>query len=375
MSKNKSRKRKKPKEIISHSQLSRHVEVPFSDRDDLTLIDGILPQIELALNGIGIRKFSDFKDYTSESLAKMLQQKVGIDILSESIENQKWIESALVLADKNHTERNSEKEPEKVPIEKNEFKDEEPGVFSSAGKITTPVHQEKELEGVPLSEKSFQNISNNDGDGKLLTSDELDKKEMINSDYQRVEKITKKRNDITLDNLIAVKSSVELKQEPVQKYSKSLKKSDSDHTGKLDDQKQKLLRSFEEKVTLKIIDAKYNQVELPMTANTLAKKVMHGEIRCNLTGKNAILETQYRFTLYTQILAVDVETEQSEIIASKSFQLTPQQDGYRVHLEFEVPKAGYYRLNAVVFLLAPEPKIDCKEGPFLRVIPEQNYSS
>lgn len=373
MSKNKPKKKKKPQDRSSYNHLTRLMEVPFSDRDDLTLIDGILPQTEMALNSIGIHKYSDFKNYSPESLSTLLQQRAGIEISAESIENQKWNESALLLADKNEAEKNTETEPKQALTSRPYFQDKKSDGIETEEQRAFPLNRQNDREDVPLRRKSIQNLSETNDSWDSLTSDKSNKKESADADSQKVKQPVKQQKDITIDKVTGIASSPELKQEAAQQYSESLKKSDSDQTDKLDAQCQNLMKDVEEKITLKIIAAQYHQAELHQTAEAPAKKIMHGEISCNLTGKNAFFETQYRFSLFTQIHAVDVETEQSELMAAKSFQLTPRQNSYRVHLEFDVPEAGYYRLNAVAFLLAPEPKIDFREGPFLRVIPEQHY--
>ncbi|MGH7597209.1 MAG: hypothetical protein ACREOI_12710, partial [bacterium] len=66
----------------------------LGDRDDLTVIDGINPVIEMALNSIGVRTLSDFAGYSPEILAQALQRRTGLAVTAEAITRQNWIASA-----------------------------------------------------------------------------------------------------------------------------------------------------------------------------------------------------------------------------------------------------------------------------------------
>jgi predicted flap endonuclease-1-like 5' DNA nuclease len=82
------------------SQLDVAPSLPaaLGERDDLTVIGGIEPVIEMALNSIGIRKLSDFAGYTPEILAQALQTRTGLAVTAEIIARQNWIVSAALLA-------------------------------------------------------------------------------------------------------------------------------------------------------------------------------------------------------------------------------------------------------------------------------------
>lgn len=60
-------------------------------RDELLLIDGLDPVAEMALNSIGIRKFTDFRGYTPETLAQALLERAGTAIAATTIAEQGWI--------------------------------------------------------------------------------------------------------------------------------------------------------------------------------------------------------------------------------------------------------------------------------------------
>jgi predicted flap endonuclease-1-like 5' DNA nuclease len=66
----------------------------LSAKDDLTLINGIGPAFERALNAVGIRSFAQLAQQTPEELAIQLATRVT----AERIRRDRWIEQARELA-------------------------------------------------------------------------------------------------------------------------------------------------------------------------------------------------------------------------------------------------------------------------------------
>lgn len=110
MSNQRSTSKKKKNRTIQKSSRKEHthrddqkdddqlLSVQFGERDDLVQIDGIAPTTEIALNSIGIRRFSDFENYTPQSLAAALDERAGASVPAATIEQQNWIEQAKMLA-------------------------------------------------------------------------------------------------------------------------------------------------------------------------------------------------------------------------------------------------------------------------------------
>jgi large subunit ribosomal protein L21 len=63
-------------------------------KDDLTLINGIGPAFERALNAVGIRSFAQLAQQTAEELASRMATRVT----AERIRRDRWIEQARELA-------------------------------------------------------------------------------------------------------------------------------------------------------------------------------------------------------------------------------------------------------------------------------------
>lgn len=338
MSKSRSKKQRQSGKVAEGKQLLQPGDVPSLDRDDLTLIDGILPHLELALNSIGIRKYSDLKNYSAERLARLLQQRAGIDISIAAIEPEKWIESARRLAEKSAVDMDGNDK-----IRMTSAATVEPG--NDVAKEKNPRTQETAPIIMPegsMSAVPGKNIP------KARTADVAPEPPIADKpvDAAAEPPIADKPIDATAQPLIAAKTDAQLA-------------ANGENNGV--------------EVSLTIAAIHYHQRELPRTAKSPAKKVLQAEVSCQLAGKQADLATQYRFPLHIQIHAMAVETEQSALLAEKSLPLTPLQSTYKLHLEFEIPPAGYYQLHGVAFLLAPAPRIDFKTGPFLRVVSEPGY--
>ena len=97
--------------------------LPSLQRDDLTAIEGIDPTMEMALNSIGIRQFSDFRGHTPEALAHALQAR-GVDsITPEKIAEQDWMGWAEILAAENLSAPVPASEKRETPTEANKESD------------------------------------------------------------------------------------------------------------------------------------------------------------------------------------------------------------------------------------------------------------
>ncbi len=71
---------------------------PSIDRDDLLQLSTMTPEMEMVLNSIGIRKFSDFRKFTPEDISDMLNWRTGVFLSVENIKKQQWFEQAQILS-------------------------------------------------------------------------------------------------------------------------------------------------------------------------------------------------------------------------------------------------------------------------------------
>lgn len=98
-----------PTDLNQPTQAIPQRSTALLSRDELLLIDGIDPVAEMALNSIGIRKFADFRGYTSETLSQALLERAGTAIAAATIAEQDWIGWAELHA--------AEAEKEKTVVE------------------------------------------------------------------------------------------------------------------------------------------------------------------------------------------------------------------------------------------------------------------
>lgn len=278
---------------------------PASSRDDLTNIEGIDAATEMALNSIGIRQFSDFRGYTPETLAQLLQTRTGLPIDAAVIAGQDWMAWAEMLA----TERNFP-----VAAETNEKK-----TIESVPENTPP---EKLPEAQP-EEKPPQTVS-----AVIPPQPEVNPERPLAAVNGRTN------------------SSV---QQPLAPPATETISPAADFV-------------------VQISNAKFTSIATPAQPNRPAVQTIQSEIDCNLSGAKANLVTIDRLPLCAQIHAVDQLTGEHHLLASQYELLLPGQLDYRLHLECVAPRVGRYQLQVVAFLFHAEAKIAFYQGPVLRVI-------
>jgi hypothetical protein len=90
-------------------------------RDDLLLIEGIDPAIEMALNSIGIQRFADFGGHSPQSLSQALQERTGVDIPAATITRLDWLGWAELLAAEEPAQAAARVEGEKQERQSREY--------------------------------------------------------------------------------------------------------------------------------------------------------------------------------------------------------------------------------------------------------------
>jgi len=290
---------------------------PFSRRrDDLVIIEGIDPTTELALNSIGIREFSDFQKYTGPTLAQALQESSGLAITAETIANQDWIGRAAALAVEKNTAVTASEEIKPVPEE----------ISGRALLPAAPAAAAPE-EKIPLA---------------------ADTNEEAASEREPMSKTKPKQKQ---------------KETPITTTSQA------DAGVKADAAKTPPTPQHDETNgwTLHIQNVTFTPIEMPSGPNQPSTKLLRSEIDYKMMSAEAMTVAK-RTTLCTQVHAIDMATGEHKLLASRAERLQPRRTDYHARLEFAVPSIGRYRLDVVVFLPQPEPKIAFYEGPFLRVV-------
>jgi len=322
---------RKKKSKASSPSAHQAAVFPGSQHDELTNIEGIDAAAEMALNSIGIRRFSDFRGYTPETLAQLLQARTGLPIEAATIAGQDWMAWAEILAAENSFDT-----VEMPPAAKSE---------------ETPA--QTTLEVIPP-------LSMDNTDRALVAFDG--------------------RKDSSLERPASPPAAAAM---PVEtNFAGSLKPAPSANLAHEDERpattpqangeikKQPTTRHNQAPIdwALHIESAKFTPIEISAEPNTALVKRLQSEIQCTLSGAKAIIATIDRLLLCAQIHAVDTLTGEHKLLASQYELLLPEQLDYRWQLEFAVPRFGRYQLQVVAFLLNADSKIAFYQGPVLRVI-------
>jgi predicted flap endonuclease-1-like 5' DNA nuclease len=327
------RKRQRPASQITDqvrsgypNQTTEQLAADLANRDDLLLIEGIGPALEMALNSIGIRKYADFENLTPESLSKTLEERTGLTISAAELENENWIGQAKRLARENS-----------VPILETEF----PG----------------------------QDLLQTDSESIGTASDEIVEPEPANMDVPKPENLSASATEI--ENRHGEEpdenSSAFAASPPEQSFlgespkRAPYRRQDMPGPGKLE--------PVDKNPALRIESVRFTSIEIPEADDAPPQKLLRGEIHYGLAEDKALAQTILQAPLCAQIHAIDLDTGEHTLLAFKADRLQPDQMDYELQLDFALPGEGRYRLQVVVFRLDSNPDIEFYQGPILRVEP------
>jgi len=340
------------------------IDLPMIGRDDLLTIKGIDPTTEMALNSIGIKQFSDFNNHTPSSLAKALKERAGIDISTEVIDSEDWIEHAQLLAKKQSSQIRSNGEEQGLQEESMEdtHLQENPNKEDSVEKdaqqktdVTVRPKNEDNIhehcEEIPLSKFEIEN-TNTEGTN-LHESAQLKIKPQSTD--------TKKQEKKSM--IEASKKMAEAEQSESAKIHQPESKTSRQTARKL----QPLQDSVPD-VSLQIKNVHFERDEIDTEADTTGPQMLHAVISCGLAGSNVEELITEHLPLCVQIHAIDQHNFECELLAVKSVKLQPSTRNYVIRLDIKAAKIGYYKLQVVAFLLSAKPRIDFYKGPYLKVI-------
>ncbi len=324
---------------------------PGSEHDELTNIDGIDATAERALNIIGIRRFSDFRGYTPETLAQLLQTRTGLSIEAATIADKDWMVWAEILAEKNAAAPDDTDENQEAATATENASVEMPPAAKSEA---TPVQKIPEVIPQPSGDSTERPLAALNGrtDSSSLRPANPPATPAIpaEADFARSLKVAPSANLTQRDERLITtpQANGEIKK---QKMAPAIKHEQSPGDW-----------------ALQIQSAKFAPIEMPAQPNSAAVRRLQGEIQCKLSGSPAVIAAIDRLLVCAQIHAVDTLTGEHKLLASQYGLLLPDQVDYSWWLEFAAPRLGRYQLQVVVFLLNTDSKIAFYQGPVLRVI-------
>lgn len=357
---NRSKKRIAPNEPAPTAQMDYEKEPghqaasPVSFRDDLVLIDGIDPTLEMALNSIGIQRFADFRDYTPETLAQALQDRTGVPVSAETIAKQDWIGWAQILLD--------EPASQIARLDEERIADENLSNTSVQPVEQSLAHSEKVVidDAAPESDQmqSADSVATPPRKEAATEKEAKSKRQQLQADdAERSERLPNQKSggksaqSASVESLRWAKSNLP-KAKPI-----------AQAVG----EKSKLEEHHNKEIILSITHATFKQQDMPVIGNRRLKKILHGEIGYVLEMANTPATFPGPLTVCAQIHAVDLSNGVSELLASKSHPVLASRHDYRADLDFDVPRFGRYQLQVVAFLLGAQPKLALYKGPLLRV--------
>jgi hypothetical protein len=94
---------------------------------------------------------------------------------------------------------------------------------------------------------------------------------------------------------------------------------------------------------------------------------LHLESKLTVSGRRVEKLCEDRQPYLVEVHLVDLDTNQSERVASDKAQLSPGEQGYRIQMDFPIPRAGRYQLYLVASLLAKGGSVVYLQGPLVRV--------
>lgn len=285
------------------------------ERDNLEAIKGIGPSFSEALYEIGICRFADLAQYTPQDLSKVLLEQAGVRVPPERIETKDWIGQARELVQQGNTERMPPEE--QVKLAKKPEEAPSPPTRSYTAEFTVFFDYVTDEHGEWIWQTRLY-YAGNGGEETILPG--IETAQWVNWILERA-------------NL-----PVAAPPAPVTPYD----------------------------AQIEILDAQVSQSPTPLGVKD--KKLM-AEVRFQILGPEAETLVAERIPYQIEAHTIDLETGDSNLVASERSQLQPDVFEYRSQQEFSIPDLGHYELQSIVLLLPPGEMMAFHQGAPFRVVP------
>ncbi|NIV91673.1 hypothetical protein GWN42_02435 [candidate division KSB1 bacterium] len=279
-----------------------------NQKDDLQLIKGIGLTTENALNRIGVYRFTDFQEYSPDSLARALEE-ADLSVQATDIEKQNWLAHARELA--------------------KQF-DEQPAV-----KGTNEALDESKTERKPEPK---------DAESDVRPEDE--EKDVASANVQKETKHTE-----------------ETKEETANETPEPTKNQETVHVPEEDKSEAKV--SQKSSTVLKIKNVQLTPEKSPSQESV---EQIRSSVNFEITGNDAKEFSSNGVPFSVQLHAANNSAGTVHFLGSLTARLRTNQLEYRLEFLSTVPQIGEYQLQFVAFLLQPSAIIDVYPGPNLKVV-------
>jgi hypothetical protein len=318
-------------ENVRASAENTHAE---NSRDDLGTINGIGPKYAEALYQVGIRHFADLARYSPEALSAALAEKTDAKVPPERIEANDWIGQANVLAQQTSSgHRPFEENADEADVPEKKW--HEHAYFSLKFEY---------LSGEPDQQTWRTHIYREQNGGEELKVDGiaettrwvnwiLDKANLPDVvDYLPEEVETPAKTEA------ATPDSAEAKAEP----------------------------AIPEPTTIEILDIQLSEAGPSLD---IPEKRLMAEVRFQLSGAEAETLTADRLPYRVEVHAIDLNSQETNLVASGRGELQPQVFEYANQQKFPIPETGRYELHSIVLLLPPGALATYYRGPIVNIVP------
>lgn len=321
----KSKRRKSPRKTAAKNTGTAATPKPegISQRDELVRINGIDPQLDLALNSVGVRQFRDFQNYSPESLASVLNEQTGVAVDASRIEEQDWFGQARRFT-QNVAPRASAPPPE----------------------------TNRKPDSRPAARKSRQQTSGKSSE----QSPEPARPETTASKGKAEAQPTPKASGSAAEKVPPAAG-----QRPHPQASEP--KGEPSHG-----QERRRAPAVPNGLEITIKDVRFDSFERPDPPDWHDKKYLECHVTCNLSLRSSEALVVENAALCVQVLAEDTLTGAVEVLVSESAPAVEPGHDEAFRLEFEVPAVGHYQLFVLAFLLPAPTVMAIQKGPALHVL-------
>jgi len=319
-------------------EANQKTDGPPDNRDEFQQIRGIGQAIEQALYKVGIYRYADLADFTPDRLAEMLKAKIS-SISPQRIERDDWPGQARALAF-------SQEKPQPQNTEKNKSIAEQP----EQNIKNAPKENWRELGDFFVS---FGYMVDKEGNERLQTKvhySQADKSEHWDG-LATAELLNWILDQANLSSLMDTEAQG-IRAAPAEKPYPQLV---TEETSLLD-------------LFLDLSDLWVTEVKVPVsTGEQSHARRMRANCRLSLSGPAATELSIDRASFAIKLYLVNIQTNESDLVASYPGQLIPNELTYEIQQDFSIPPIGRYQLYLVAMLLPLDMAVTHLQGPIIRV--------
>jgi hypothetical protein len=313
---------------------------PAGDGDNLEEIDGIGPGYAQALNRAGIFSFADLGSYrTAEELREVLREEAGIEVPLWKIEKNEWLEQARHRGAVHEDAREGE-EPDERKVEITESaqpESEQPSWRQHAG---FSIFFDYVADEKTWQTRIWQTRGYHDESGDEVQFPGVEPDRWVGWILEKA--------DLPFD----AEPNLEAGVEPEAGYTPQ-------REGETKAQEK-------DEPKIEFLDVQVSEVK---PSSHLPEKQLAATIRFRIVGPDVEEMAAQSLAYRLEVHAVDLESGESDLVASGRGRLRSQVSEYSSWQQFPFPEVGRYRLDTIALLLPPGDVAAYHHGPVIKIVP------